>query len=247
MKRLILICVLFCFIYPLMAQTDTLASALIVDDIRRHENRAQTGLINVVGEDMKYKAVMGTPDVIKTLQMLPGVAAGDEMSSGLYVRGGTGTDNLFLIDNVPLYQPSHLLGLFSVLNTDVIDKIGFYKGGFQAKHGGRISSVIDASIAEGNYEKPSSMLSIGNMDLRYHAEGPMKKDKSSYNIAIRQSCIGLYLPKLMNWLSIGDYYYENDIFSEGDYSFTDLNAKFSWKLSARDRLHLNVYGGSKSL
>ena len=243
MKRLILICVLFCFIYPLMAQTDTLASALIVDDIRRHENRAQTGLINVVGEDMKYKAVMGTPDVIKTLQMLPGVAAGDEMSSGLYVRGGTGTDNLFLIDNVPLYQPSHLLGLFSVLNTDVIDKIGFYKGGFQAKHGGRISSVIDASIAEGNYEKPSSMLSIGNMDLRYHAEGPMKKDKSSYNIAIRQSCIGLYLPKLMNWLSIGDYYYENDIFSEGDYSFTDLNAKFSWKLSARDRLHLNVYGG----
>ena len=243
MKRYILISMLLCVMFPAVAQIDTLASALIVDDIRKHENRTQTGLINVVGTDMRYKAVMGTPDVIKTLQMLPGVAAGDEMSSGLYVRGGTGTDNLFLIDNVPLYQPSHLLGLFSVLNTDVIDKIGFYKGGFQARHGGRISSVIDASIAEGDYEKPSSILSIGNMDLRYHAQGPMKKDKSSYNIAVRQSCIGLYLPKLMNWLSIGDYYYENDIFSVGDYSFTDLNAKFSWKLSARDHLNLNVYGG----
>ena len=135
-------------------------------------------------------AFLSSPDVIKTLQNLPGVASGTELLSGLYVHGGTGNDNLFLLDGVPLYQVSHMAGLFSSFNSDVIESVDFYKSGFPARYGGRLSSVVDVKTRDGDFEKYRGVFSIGLIDGRLQFEGPIVKGKTSFNVAMRRTWIG---------------------------------------------------------
>ena len=133
-------------------RNDTIAESRITTDrYVREINRTQTGLTRIDGEKFNRGfAFLSSPDLIKTIQSLPGVAGGTELMSGLYVHGGTGTDNLFLLDGVPLYQVSHLAGLFSSFNTDVVESVDFYKSGFPARYGGRLSSVVDVRTREGD-------------------------------------------------------------------------------------------------
>ena len=130
---------------------DTLTAATVTSAIDRNINFTQTGLTKIDGSAFRRGfAVFSSPDVLKTLQTLTGVSSGTEMLSNLYVHGGDGSDNLFLLDGVPLYQICHLGGIFSSFNTDVVKGIDFYKSGFPARYGSKMSSVVDITTEDGD-------------------------------------------------------------------------------------------------
>ena len=133
-------------------QQDTLNESIVTAMVDPRRNSTQTGLKRIDSKDINSGfAVFGTPDLIKTLQTLPGVSSGMELLSGFYVHGGDGSDNLFLLDGVPIYQVSHLAGLFSSFNTDVIGSLDFYKSGFPARYGSKMSSVVDVTTKDGDF------------------------------------------------------------------------------------------------
>ncbi len=167
----------------------------------------------------KEFSLLSSPDVIKTLQSLPGISDGIELTSGLYVRGGNNDENLFILDGAPVYQTNHSLGLFSAFNTDIIKNIDFYKNGFPARYSGRLSSVADIRTRDGNTNKVCGSFSIGLLDGRLHIEGPIAKRRTSFNIALRRSWLDLPL-KLVYALTKD----KNDNVSY-DYAFYDINAK----------------------
>ena len=245
MKRLFvtyMMLLVFCIILP--AQNNEVLDSVVVTDYRpRSDKKTQTSMIKIDRKDFKFKAVLSTPDVIKTLQMLPGVTPGNEMSSTMNVRGGTGNDNLYLMDNVPLYQSGHFLGIFSVFNTDMVESVDFYKGGFPAQFGGRASSVVDVRMKDGDMQEQHGLFSIGVTDGRFQIEGPIKKDVLSYNVAIRYSWVEAFLRPILKAVYVPDVSYSNDYTRDGHYGFADLNAKFTWLRSSRDRITFNTYLG----
>lgn len=231
-----------CIILP--AQNHEQLDSVVVTDYRpRAQKKTQTAMMKIDRKDFKFKSVLSTPDVIKTLQMLPGVTPGNEMSSTMNVRGGTGNDNLYLMDNVPIYQSGHFLGLFSVFNTDMVESVDFYKGGFPARFGGRASSVVDVRMKDGNMQEHRGSFSLGITDGRFQMEGPIKKGVLSYNVAVRHSWVEAFLRPILNAVSTPDVSYSNDYTKEGHYAFTDLNAKFTWAKSSRDKITFNTYVG----
>lgn len=152
----------------------------------------QTGKRSFSNKDIKTEfALMSSPDVVKTLQRVSGVAEGQELASGLYVHGGNGDENLFLIDGTPLYNTNHALGLFSSFNADVVKNVDFYKSGFPARYGGRLSSVVDVRTADGNMNQFHGAYRIGLLDASVQFEGPIQKGKTSYNIGMRRSWLDL--------------------------------------------------------
>lgn len=222
-------------------KVDTLTSSVIIGDIRRPELITQSGMLKLIRDDFNFKSTLNTPDVIKTIQMLPGVAQGTEMKSDLYVRGGTGSDNLYLLDNVPVYQPGHFLGMFSIFNTEMLSTVDFYKSGFPGEYGGRLSSVIDVKTKEGRTDHANTMFSAGITDGRFQTEGPIKKGKSSYNIGFRTSWIEAVLRPMLNHFNVDAAYYSNDITKDGHYAFSDLHAKIMWKVSDADKILFNTF------
>ena len=135
-------------------QHDTINESIVTAQTSKELNTTQTGfqkLDKIVFE--RGYAMFSSPDVIKAIQQLPGVASGTELLSGMYVRGGDGSDNLYLLDGVPLYQVSHLGGIFSSFNTDVLESLDFYKSGFPARYGGRMSSVVDVKTKDGDFRE----------------------------------------------------------------------------------------------
>ena len=226
---------------------DTLTASRVTTDRRRFGDAAsQTGLKRIDAEEFnRGYALFGSPDVIKTLQTLPGVAAGSELMSGLYVHGGDGRDNLFLLDGAPIYQATHLIGLFSAFNTDVTESVDFYKSGFPARYGGRASSVIDVRLREGDYEKFKGCFSLGSADGRIQFEGPIIKGKTSFNVALRRSWTDILttpLIALLNWNNRREYGEEAEQVSAA-YHFSDFNAGVSHRFSKDNVLTFNVYGG----
>ena len=228
---------------------DTLDSSYVTAVKEKMRNTTQTGLVRLDGEKLRSGvAVFGSPDIIKQLQILPGVAAGNELSSGLFVHGGDGNDNLFLLDGVPLYNITHFGGLFSSFNTDVVDNLDFYKSGFPARYGGRLSSVVDVETAEGDMERYHGNVSLGLIDGRIHVEGPIVKHRTSFNFGLRRSWMDIVTTPAIayaNWRN------GNDPKVNGGYAMTDLNARvthifnpsskingcFYW---GRDRLHAGM-------
>jgi outer membrane receptor for ferrienterochelin and colicin len=181
-------------------------------------------------------AFFGEVDPIKILQLLPGVQTGTEGSTGLYVRGGGPDQNLILLDGVPVYNASHLFGFFSVFNADALNTITLIKGGFPARYGGRLSSVLDIRMKEGNMKKIVGEGSIGLVASRFTLEGPIIKDKASFIISARRTLLDLWAAPLAHKIdpkeAIPGYY------------FYDLNAKLNYKFSEKDRLYLSLYSGS---
>lgn len=224
---------------------DTISEAKIISDRIKAVARTQTGHKRLDKLDFIYgNVVFSSPDIIKSLQNLPGVNAGTELMSGLYVHGGEGSDNLFLLDGVPMYQISHLGGIFSSFNTDVIGGLDFYKSGFPARYGGRMSSVVDVSTRDGDFEEFHGSFMIGLIDGRLQFEGPLAKGKTSFNIALRRSWMDAVLAPTVRYLNNKN---EDGETIGGTYAFHDLNASVTHRFSRQDKLSLRMYYGRDRL
>ncbi len=196
----------------------------------------QMSTVSVPIEQIKsMPAFLGEVDVLKTLQLLPGVQSGNEGTSGIYVRGGGPDQNLILLDGVPVYNASHLFGFFSVFNADAINNVQLIKGGFPARYGGRLSSVIDISMKEGNMNEFHGEGSLGLVAGKLTLEGPIIKDKTSFIVSGRRTWIDLLARPLIQAQNEGD--------GTGGYFFYDLNAKVNHRFSNNDRLYLSAYLG----
>lgn len=184
----------------------------------------------------KIPSLGGESDLLKSVQLLPGVNVVNEGSTNLYVRGGSFDQNLILLDESPVFNPSHALGFFSTFNTDAIRSVQFYKGGFPAEYGGRLSSVLDVHMKEGNTKKQSLEGGVGLLASRILWQGPLKKDTSSFIVSGRYSYVGKIIDGI-SWLSSEQFISKNDI------HFFDLNAKINLRLGKKDRLYLSTYTG----
>lgn len=180
----------------------------------------------------KLPSFMGETDVLKSITLLPGIQSGGEGSSGLYVRGGGPDQNLLILDEAPVYNASHLLGFFSVFNSDAIKDIEVYKGGIPAEYGGKASSVIDIRMKEGNSKHLSGQAGIGNISSRLTIEGPIIRDKWSFIVSGRRT----YADVLGRIIGIEELK-ENQLY------FYDLNLKTNLQMSAKDRLYFSAYTG----
>ena len=210
---------------------DSITEARITaDKYAEKATRSQTGHKRLEEADFIYgNVVFSSPDLIKALQNLPGVNPGTELMSGLYVHGGEGSDNLFLLDGVPMYQISHLGGLFSSFNTDVVGHLDFYKSGFPARYGGRMSSVVDVSTRDGDFNDYRGTFMIGLIDGRLQFEGPIVRGKTSFNVAVRRSWMDAVLVPVIALVNRRNR--EEGETVGGTYSFYDMNASVTHKFS----------------
>lgn len=179
----------------------------------------------------KIPALMGEVDVIKTIQLLPGVQAASEGSSGFSVRGGGTDENLILLDDAPIYNASHFLGFFSVFNNDVVKEANLFKGDIPANYGGRLSSVLDVKVKDDMPKKFSLQGGVGLVTSRLMVETPLFQQQTSLLLAGRTTYVGLVIPFL------GDRVKGSDIY------FNDLNAKVTQRINDNNRLFLSVYRG----
>ena len=190
----------------------------------------------------KIPVFFGETDIIKALQLMPGVQSGSDGTSGLYVRGGGPDENLILLDGVPVYNVNHLFGFFSVFNADAINSVSLVKGGFPARYGGRLSSVLDIRMKEGNMKEYHGTVSAGIISAKVMVEGPIKKDVSSFIFTARRTYIDLLtLPVQAIVNKMHEEYHEKNY---GGYNFYDLNGKINYKFSEKDRLYLSAYMGN---
>ena len=188
----------------------------------------------------KIPTIFGENDVLKVLQLLPGVQGGVEGSAGFYVRGGGPDENLFLLDGVPVYNVNHLGGMFSVFNADAIKNVTLYKGSFPARFGGRLSSVLDIRMYDGNNKKLKGNVTLGLISSKFNLEGPLFSDKTTFNISARRTYYDLLAQPILAIVAKNEDMF--DRLSAG-YYFYDLNAKISHKFSDKDRLFLSSYMG----
>jgi len=187
----------------------------------------------------KLAALGGEADLLRTINLLPGVQSGTDGFGGLNVRGGSTDQNLILLDGVPVYNATHLGGLFSIFNNSAIKKVKLYKGSFPARFGGRLSSIIDVRTKEGNQKRIAGEAGIGLIALNAAIEGPIIKDKSSFFFSARRSIFDLFLKPISQKLKE----------KKGDngnttHTFSDLNGKINFYLGKKDQLFLSVYHGS---
>ncbi len=189
-----------------------------------------------INEIKNIPVLFGEKDVLKTIQLLPGIKSAGEGNSGFYVRGGGADQNLILLDEATVYNASHLLGFFSTFNSDAIKDITVYKGGMPAEYGGRLSSVIDIKTNDGSNKKFGISGGIGLISSRLNAEGPIVKDKGSFNISARRTYADLFLA-----LSKDSSIKNNKLY------FYDLNGKANYKLNDKNRLFLSIYNGRDNL
>ena len=202
----------------------------------------QTGKRTFTAADINTEfSLLSSPDLIKTLQHTSGVNGGVELASGLYVHGGNGDENLFLLDGSPLYQTNHSLGLFSAFNSDIIKNVDFYKSGFPARYSGRISSITDVRTRDGNMEKVQGTFSIGLLDGRIQVEGPIWKNRTSFNVALRRSWIDLLMKPTFALLNSQKEDGEKYTFG---YAFHDFNAKITHRLNQNNFIWMSVYSGN---
>jgi hypothetical protein len=192
----------------------------------------------------KIPALFGETDVIKALQLLPGVQSGTEGSAGMYVRGGGPDENLILLDGVPLYNVNHAAGFFSAFNADAIKNVTLYKGNFPARFGGRLSSVVDVRMKDGDMYEYHGNVSIGLIASKVNVEGPIIKGKTSFNLSFRRTYYDFITAPLANYMIKHENEYPNRKNSAwAGYYFYDLNLKVNHKFSDKDRLFFSLYSG----
>lgn len=177
--------------------------------------------------------IFGEQDIIKTIQLLPGISAGTEGSSGFYVRGGGADQNLIILDEAPVYSASHLLGFFSVFNSDAVKDLKLYKGNAPAEYGGRLSSVLDIQMNDGNSKRFSTSGGIGLLSSRLTLEAPIVKDKGSFIVSGRRTYADVFL-----------LFSKDPMKKNTKLFFYDLNAKSNYKINEKNRIFLSGYFGS---
>ncbi len=210
---------------------------VVVFSKRRDQNvrSSQSGRIDLsIQQIKKVPAIFGEVDILKTFQLMPGVRNAGEGNAGFYVRGGGPDQNLILLDDAIVYNTGHLFGFFSVFNGDAIRNATLIKGGMPAQYGGRLSSVLDISMKEGNLYKYQYEGGIGLIASRFSAEGPIEKGVSSFMISGRRTYIDALLKPFVSK--------ESSFYGSG-YYFYDLNAKFNHRFSKKDRLFVSSYFG----
>lgn len=189
--------------------------------------------------------LFGETDIIKTLQLTPGVATGTEGLAGLYVRGGNVDENLFLIDGNPVYQINHVGGIFSAFNSEAIRNMEFFKAGFPARYGGRLSSVVDVNTKEGNMKEYHGSASLGLIAGNLSLEGPIIKDRTSFHIALRRTWLDvLTAPALA---IVNKKQKKDGSKTRARYAFHDLNLKVNHRFNDRSRMFVSLYNGNDVL
>ena len=205
-----------------------------------YEKRKEMSIISVpVAKVTVMPSLGGESDLLKSLQLMPGIQSGNEASGSLYVRGGSPDQNLMVIDDVPVYYVNHLGGFVSTFNSDAINSMRLVKGGFPAQYGSRLSSVLDVRMKEGNMKEFHGSGMIGMIASKIMVEGPVKKDTTSYMLSVRRFMYDLITRPLTRATSI-------DGTSVG-YNFYDVNAKINHIFSPKDRLYLSVYSGGDKI
>lgn len=231
-------------------EKDTVLNVFLEDEVKNLEGvivsaqskgrsitSPQMGVEKLSTREIRYLPVLlGERDILKTIQLLPGIKSAGEGNSGFYVRGGAGDQNLILLDEAPVYNASHLLGFFSTFNSDAIKDMTVYKGGMPAQYGGRLSSVVDIKMNDGNNQDYDVSGGVGLISTKLNVEGPLQKDRSSFLLTGRRTYADMFL-KLSHDSSIN----QNRIY------FYDLNAKLNYQLSDKDRLFLSGYFGKDLL
>ncbi|MBN1116773.1 MAG: TonB-dependent receptor [Bacteroidales bacterium] len=210
---------------------------------KKIETKPEMSKVDLSIKDIRMlPTAIGETDVLKAYQLMPGIQGGLEGSSGLYVRGGSPDQNLFLLDDVPLYNVSHMGGFVSVFDISVLKKVDFYKGGYPARYGGKLSSIVDIRLKDGNIKKIGGEYSLGTVLTKIMLEGPISKDKSSFILSVRRCNFDLLTfaqSKLFpDPLNPNDYW---------GYNFYDLNLKLNYKVTNKDRLFVSSYVGNDNL
>ncbi|MFW2477487.1 MAG: TonB-dependent receptor, partial [Sediminibacterium sp.] len=219
-----------------------LPNAAVINNVvvigRRRDNNvktAQMGKIELsVNTAKALPALLGEVDLLKTLQLLPGVRNAGEGNAGFYVRGGGPDQNLIMLDDAVVYNTGHLFGFFSIFNADAIKNVTLIKGGMPAQYGGRLSSVVDVAMKEGNINKTQVDAGIGLIASRFSIQGPLKKNKASYMLSARRTYIDMLTKPFIKK--------DNEFYGSG-YYFYDLNAKMNYRFSEKDILYLSGYFG----
>lgn len=213
------------------------AAEVVVSARRRDLNvqSAQMGKFELsINQIKSIPLLAGEADPLKALQLLPGVRNAGEGNSGLYVRGGGPDQNLILLDDAVVYNPGHLFGFFSVFNGDALKNVSLIKGGMPANYGGRISSVVDVAMKEGNNKTFQAEGGIGTISSRLSLQGPLVKEKASWMVSARRTYIDVLVRPFVN---------PESAFAGSGYYFYDLNAKMNYRISDRDRLYVSGYFG----
>ncbi|MFN8253089.1 MAG: TonB-dependent receptor [Ferruginibacter sp.] len=187
-----------------------------------------------VQEAKNIPVIFGEKDLLKTIQLLPGIKSAGDGNSGIFVRGGSTDQNQIILDEANIYNAAHLFGFFSTFNSDAIKDIAVYKGGMPAQYGGRLSSVLDVRMNEGNNQDYSVSGSLGLISAKLNVEGPVQKGKSSFLISGRRTYADVFL-------RLEDKYKDNQLY------FYDLNAKLNYELGKKDKLYLSGYFGKDVL
>lgn len=218
---------------------DNKLDEVVISATKRDENISspQMGLQKVnVREINNVPVLFGERDVLKTLQLLPGIKSAGEGNSGFYVRGGATDQNLILLDEAPVYNASHLLGFFSTFNSDAIKDVSVYKGGMPAQYGGRLASVLDIKMNDGNRKNYTAEGGLGLISSRLKVEGPIVKDKGSFMISGRRTYLDAFLA-----------FSPDSAISNNTLYFYDLNAKANYQLDEKNTLFLSGYFGRDKL
>lgn len=216
-----------------------LLDEVVVSKSTQSENvrSPQMGVARVAINEIKHIPVlMGEKDVLKTIQLLPGVLSGGEGSSNFFVRGGTGDQNLILLDEATVYNASHLFGFFSTFNSDAVKEVNLFKGGMPAQYGGRLASVLDIAMLDGNKKDFGVTGGLGLIASRLKVDGPIVKDRGSFMISGRRTYADLFL-------KISD---DPDVSNSRLY-FYDLNAKANYRINDKNNLFLSGYFGKDVL
>ena len=223
-----------------MEEQTLLTQEVVVSGERSDKNiqGAEMGTVKLQIEKIKsLPAFLGEVDVLKTIQLLPGVQSAGEGNSGFYVRGGGPDQNLILLDEATVYNAAHLFGFFSVFNADIIKDVNLIKGGMPANFGGRLSSVVDITMKDGNNQSFHTEGGIGLISSRIAVQGPLKKDTAAFILSARRTYIDILIQPFM-----GEFERTRKMKGTG-YYFYDLNAKFNYRFSDKNRLYVSAYYG----
>lgn len=235
-KRIVSTCIGACFIDVQLNSGVSLREIVISSNSFEEQKNAVQMSVSTLSADQidKIPMVLGENDALKALQLKPGIPSGSESTTGIFVRGGGSDQNLFLLDDAVIYNASHLFGFFSTFNTDILKNINLYKGGFPARYGGRLSSIIDINSKRGNDQKFQGKGGLGIISSKIALEGPIKKGKSSFLIAGRRTYFDIFTRAINN---------NNPTSNIPNYYFYDFNFKLDFSLGPKDHLSFNSYRG----
>jgi hypothetical protein len=222
---------------PVFLESKNQLAEVVVESRRKDDNliKAQMGTETLNMKSIsKVPVIFGEKDVLKTIQLLPGVKSAGEGNSGFYVRGGGADQNLILLDEAPVYNASHLLGFFSTFNSDAIKDATLIKGNGPAQYGGRLSSVLDVKMKEGNNKNYTVNGGLGLISSRLSIEGPIQEDKSSFILSGRRTYADVFLKA-------------TEKFKDNILYFYDFNAKANYKIDDKNRIYFSGYFGRDEL